>query len=166
MRPYFLYSAILVVFAIAFQGGCTRMDYQDGVYTNLALASELTSKSPEYVARQGFNLVISADLWIDRMPKVGAKSDAIHGVVTIEDRGGQKLPDDLTIDKVMVVNGEKVWVLSPEKSERETPLTRSVHFSGDPDWKDPALVQVVAAFSISGKTYMVRKSAVEISTVH
>lgn len=108
----FAFLALLIMSA-----SCERVAPEDGIRLDKTLAAEL-KKSSETISVDGKNLLLTAYLWRDFMPKIGEADHAMHAAVEVTCSNRIPVPETLKLIRLMVVKGDSVWVSEIENSKR------------------------------------------------
>lgn len=144
---------------------CERMSPEEGIRLDKTLAAEL-KKCQETISIDGKELVLSADLWRDFMPSVGAADNALHAAVKVTCSDKIPLPEKLTVTRLMVVKGDSVWVADINNSERSDQQILLAGAKGGPEWKVEDKAEVIIELYDGKQIYSLRKSGVRIKATH
>ncbi|MFO7674959.1 MAG: hypothetical protein R6X12_01375 [bacterium] len=120
-------------------------------------AADIAS-APEAALIDGRTLRPRAELWRDFQPVAppdGQPMMAIAGLVADDDL---PLPEDITIDRLWVLNGDEQW--APKPAAGADRLT--VHAADGPKWGPGISVDVVLRIARGKQTWLVRAPGVPI----
>jgi hypothetical protein len=129
--------------------GADRLDPERGVLTRLL-------STPDTIAIEGREIRLDVFLWRDFMPMADTK---LQGTLTLRTVQGDRLPDRVAIDRVWVVNGDRVWETQPTGEERNNPpeLNEAIVRRG-PTWEVGSSVETVVQLRdrLTGQTYLLK----------
>lgn len=161
MRSVFLIFAALVLCA----AGCDKTTPEDGARSDAKLAKALQD-TPQSLLIDGKTLVLNTELWRDFMPSVGKEERSLRAAVSIAAQDGESLPTGLIFNRMVVLNGDSVWVQTISNSERSDDIRLKANTTGGPEWTPDSEVDVVVEFMHKEKGYKLRQNSVQIRATY
>ncbi len=161
MRSVFLIFAALVLCAAS----CEKTTLADGARTDAKLVKALQD-TPQSLVVDGKTLLLSTELWRDFMPSVGKAERSLRAAVSISAQDNESLPSNLIFKRMVVLNGDSVWVQTMVNSERSDDIRLKANTTGGPEWTPDSQVDVVVEFMYQEKDYKLRQNSVQIRATY
>lgn len=156
---------IALLALLMMSASCERIPPDEGVRLDKSLAAEL-KKAQETISIDGKHLLLTANLWRDFMPSVGTSDNSMQAAVKVACSNKIPLPGNLEIIRLMVVNGDSVWVASIESSGRSDQKIIQADVKGGPEWNIGDKTDVVVELGDGNHIYYLRKRNVIIEATY
>ena len=161
--PYFIVAVLLV--PLLFGASCAKWSPEDGVYQDSKHADKL-KKAAESQTIGGIKLSVDADIWLDRMPKMGNEPVSLNGLITLRAKNGMQILESTSIRHVFVVKNDLIWVSSPTITPNELPDTHTAKINNGPEWTQDTSVDVICEIDEHGRSHWLRHKGVKIRVVY
>jgi hypothetical protein len=126
--------------------------------TAISPQPSLLRDAPTQVRVDGYDLLLTADLWRDFMPVAPPDGQPMVAVLRIRTADGRPFPEGVTADKVSVVQGDQVWTAATrqEHSSQQANTLEVVARDG-PRWDPGSRVDVIVYLhDAAGREYRLR----------
>jgi len=121
--------------------------------------------APERVEIDGREYSLAASLWRDFQPVAPPDGQPLAAVLKVSSSDNEPLPADLVIDRVWVLNGDKLWSVAAEQPStpgQSTPSRLEQVVRGGPKWGPGIKVDVVVRLKQGEQTWLVRQAGVAV----
>jgi len=159
-------TGTLVILAVLIMATtCEHEPPQEGVRQDKALAATL-KKSQETITIDGKRVVLSAYLWRDFMPSIGERDNSMKATVKVTGANKIPLPENVMINRLIVVKGDSVWVTHIEDAQRLDQRMIQAGAKGGPEWEVGSYTDVIVEIDDGDSQYYLRKGEVRVEATH
>lgn len=129
------------------------------------LAASLRS-APEQITFKSTTLNLSAYVWRNFMPGVGASAPPLMAELRVQTADSSAFPSGLHADAAWVLDGDKVWSASPMTGAPSNISVLPLQLENGPGWPIQDLVDVVVRLrDDTGQTYLIQVRQQKINAV-
>ncbi|MGP8307018.1 hypothetical protein [Vibrio sp. YIC-376] len=87
--------------------------------TGCSAVPEVNWKQDSQITINQVNIELKSSLWVNLMPTIGGtQQPSLHGSLSLE--SDQELPANLTVEALIIKQGDKEWVVGEESLETRT----------------------------------------------
>lgn len=109
--------------------------------------------SPEMINLNNYLLKIESDIWRDFMPPSDGSGSPLMAHVVLSERNQRTLNNSISLEKVYLINQDKLWSKSFDSADSSSPYQVSGTARSGPKWGPNIKVDLVCEFKYQGETY-------------
>ncbi len=109
--------------------------------------------SPEMINLNNYLLKVESEVWRDFMPPGDGTGSPLMAYVVISERNQRALDSRISLQKVYLINGDKLWSRAFDDTDHSSPYQVSGTARSGPKWGPNLKVDLVCEFTFKEETY-------------